>query len=115
MAFPWMRIRYSDRTSVPGYFLLVLPDGTVATQLTDGRDKVALGPSSSITIEQMQASTAFHLPLHGQKWLAVVHCGAESPLDLIDSAIAVPFQTTGSLNTLSSPTRSGKSAQQRAC
>jgi hypothetical protein len=53
-AFPFIRIRYSNRTTQDGYFLLVLPDGSLATQYTDGRDKVRLGSALGMSLAQLQ-------------------------------------------------------------
>ena len=71
-AFPWMRIRYSNRTEQDGYFLLVLPDGTLATQYTDHRDKVTLGKVLLISLEDIQSDPKFDLRQHGRKWIAAV-------------------------------------------
>ena len=68
--FPWMRIRYSNRTMQDGYFLLVLPDGSLATQYTDGRDKVVLGSIRSMTLDALQNHSEFDLGLHGRKWIS---------------------------------------------
>ena len=71
-AFPWMRVRYSNRTEQNGYFLLVLPDGTFATQYTDDRDKVVLGKVLSTSLEYLQNDPRFNLQQHGKKWIAAV-------------------------------------------
>ena len=68
--YPWMQVRYSNRTKQDGYFLLVLPDGSVATQYTDGRDKVALGQIESMALEDLRKHPDFDLSLHGRKWIA---------------------------------------------
>jgi len=68
-AFPFIRIRYSNRTQQDGYFLLVLPDGTLATQYTDGRDKVALGNALDLSLDQLRRSPTFNLRAHGEKWI----------------------------------------------
>jgi hypothetical protein len=70
--FPWMRVRYSNRTEQDGYFLLVLPDGTLATQYTDHRDKVILGKVLLTSIEDLQSNSRFDLRRHGRKWIAAV-------------------------------------------
>ena len=69
-SYPWMHIRYSNRTTQDGYFLLVLPDGTVATQYTDDRDKVVLGHVDAMTVEDLRAHPAFDLTAHARKWIA---------------------------------------------
>src|SRR5262249_10335759 len=69
-AYPWIRIRYSNRTEQDGYFLLVLPDGTLATQYTDGRDKVTLGSVLEMSIDDLRAHPDFDLNLHARKWIA---------------------------------------------
>lgn len=68
-AFQFMRIRYSDRTEQDGYFLLVLPDGSIATQHTDGRDKVVLGDPLQMTLADLQNHPDFDLPSHSRKWI----------------------------------------------
>jgi MoaA/NifB/PqqE/SkfB family radical SAM enzyme len=68
-AFPFMRIRYSNRTNQDGYFLLVLPDGSLATQYTDGRDKVVLGKVLQIELNALQNHPDFNLDKHGRKWI----------------------------------------------
>ena len=68
--YPWMRIRYSNRTRQDGYFLLVLPDGSVATQYTDERDKVVLGQASTMTVGDLRAHPDFDLDAHARKWIA---------------------------------------------
>src|SRR5262249_6322868 len=52
-AFPFIRIRYSNRTDQKGYFLLLLPDGRLATQYTDGGDKVILGVALCHSLESL--------------------------------------------------------------
>ena len=69
-ALPFIRIRYSDRTEQDGYFLLVLPDGSLATQYTDGRDKVPLGNPLEMSLSDLQSHPSFDLLGHGRKWIA---------------------------------------------
>jgi MoaA/NifB/PqqE/SkfB family radical SAM enzyme len=69
-AFPWMRIRYSNRIDQEGYFLLVLPDGTLATQYTDGRDKVVMGQVLDFSLSDLQQNRQFNLARHVNKWIA---------------------------------------------
>jgi MoaA/NifB/PqqE/SkfB family radical SAM enzyme len=69
-AYPWMKIRYSNRSTQEGYFLLVFPDGTLATQYTDGRDKVRLGHALDMTLEDLRRHPDFDLRLHAAKWIA---------------------------------------------
>lgn len=69
-SYPWMRVRYSNRTTQNGYFLLVLPDGSLATQYTDGRDKVSLGSIHSMTLDDLRRHPDFDLGAHGRKWTA---------------------------------------------
>lgn len=71
-AFSWMRIRYSDRTNQNGYFLLVLPDGKLATQYTGKRDKVIVGNVFTSSLADLQKSDDFNLAEHCVKWLSVV-------------------------------------------
>ncbi|HYX71585.1 MAG TPA: radical SAM protein [Nitrososphaera sp.] len=68
--FRWMRVRYSNRTEQNGYFLLVLPDGSLATQYTDGRDKVILGRVIDMSLEDLRAHSQFNLSRHARKWIA---------------------------------------------
>jgi MoaA/NifB/PqqE/SkfB family radical SAM enzyme len=68
-AYPWIRIRYSNRTEQDGYFLLVLPDGTLATQYTDGRDKVSLGNVFKMSIDDLRTHPDFDLNRHARKWI----------------------------------------------
>ena len=68
--YPWMRIGYSNRTRQDGYFLLVLPDGSLATQYTDGRDKVVLGRMETMSLEDLRKHPDFDLGLHARKWVA---------------------------------------------
>ncbi len=68
--YPWMRVSYSNRTRQDGYFLLVLPDGSLATQYTDGRDKVVLGRIESMNLEDLRKHPDFDLGLHARKWVA---------------------------------------------
>ncbi len=67
--YPSMSIRYSNRTEQEGYFLLVLPNGVLATQYTDERDKVALGRLESMTVGDLRAHPDFDLGAHGRKWI----------------------------------------------
>jgi MoaA/NifB/PqqE/SkfB family radical SAM enzyme len=68
-AYPFIRIRYSDRTEQDGYFLLVLPDGSLATQYTDGRDKVPLGNPLEMSLADLQQHPSFDLSGHTRKWI----------------------------------------------
>lgn len=68
--YPWMHIRYSNRTRQDGYFLLVLPDGSVATQYTNDRDKVVLGDVDTMTVEDLRDHPDFDLCAHARKWIA---------------------------------------------
>ena len=83
--YPWIRVRYSNRTTQNGYFLLVLPDGSLATQYTDGRDKVLLGRMNSMTLDSLRRHPDFDLNSHGRKWIGAttfqptpIHCGKDS-------------------------------------
>ena len=67
---PWITIRYSNRTRQNGYFLLILPDGSVATQCTDGRDKVIFGQMMTMDLAGLRASRDFNLREHSSKWIA---------------------------------------------
>ena len=69
--YPWMHVRYSNRTKQDGYFLLVLPDGSLATQYTDGRDKMVLGRIESMTLEDLRKHPHFDLSLHARKWVSI--------------------------------------------
>lgn len=69
-AYQFMRIRYSNRTENSGYFLLVLPDGTLATQYTDGRDKVTLGKLRDMSLQDLQRHPDFDIKEHGRKWIS---------------------------------------------
>jgi MoaA/NifB/PqqE/SkfB family radical SAM enzyme len=69
-AFPFIRIRYSNRTEQNGYFLLVLPDGSLATQYTNGNDKVVLGKVLDLTLDDLRHNARFSLNAHGEKWIA---------------------------------------------
>jgi hypothetical protein len=69
-AFPFIRIRYSDRTEHDGYFLLVLPDGSLATQHKNGSDKVVLGNPLRMTLKELQDHPQFDLEEHSQKWIS---------------------------------------------
>jgi molybdenum cofactor biosynthesis enzyme MoaA len=69
-AYPWLRIRYSNRTEQDGYFLLVLPDGMLATQYTDSRDKVCLGKAIEMRLDDLRNHPGFDLASHGRKWIA---------------------------------------------
>jgi MoaA/NifB/PqqE/SkfB family radical SAM enzyme len=77
-AFQWMRVRYSNRANQDGYFLLVLPDGTLATQYTDERDKVRLGSVLEMSLEDLQANTQFDIDNHIRKWVAA-SVGCQGP------------------------------------
>jgi MoaA/NifB/PqqE/SkfB family radical SAM enzyme len=78
-AFPCMRIRFTDRTGSEGYFLLVLPDGELATQYFDRRDKVVLGSSLSADLSVLQNSAEFSMSRHARKWIAsVLPCSDEN-------------------------------------
>lgn len=83
-AYPWMRIRYSNRTEQDGYFLLVLPDGSLATQYTDGRDKVVLGRALEMSLDDLRDNPHFHLARHVRKWIAAAkscqHAFCDTPL-----------------------------------
>ena len=69
--FSFMRIRYSSRTDQNGYFLLVLPDGALATQYTDGSDKVILANDAlRISAAALQNNPLFSLEEHGKKWIS---------------------------------------------
>lgn len=93
-AYHWMRIGYSNRIEQDGYFLLILPDGTAATQYTDRRDKVPLGRVLEMTLADLQDHPAFHLEEHARKWIgASLYCQDRScPLCYLDSG----RETTGS-------------------
>jgi MoaA/NifB/PqqE/SkfB family radical SAM enzyme len=69
-SFPWMTVRYSDRTQQEGYFLLVLPDGSLATQYTDARDKVILGRALDMSLEELRSHPSFRINQHARKWIA---------------------------------------------
>jgi MoaA/NifB/PqqE/SkfB family radical SAM enzyme len=69
-AFRWISIRYSNRTKQNGYFLLVLPDGSLATQYTDGRDKVVLGNVLDMSLDDLRRHAQFNMARHGRKWIA---------------------------------------------
>jgi hypothetical protein len=73
-SFPWMRITYSDRTESRGYFLLALPDGNLATQYNDERDKVVLD-SANMTRDALSNHHDFDLRCHVRKWIAGVTYG----------------------------------------
>jgi MoaA/NifB/PqqE/SkfB family radical SAM enzyme len=70
-AYPFLRIRYSNRTRQDGYFLLVLPDGSLATQYTNARDKVVLGRTLDMSLADLQNHQDFALTEHARKWIAV--------------------------------------------
>ena len=76
--YPWMRIRYSNRTTQDGYFLLVLPDGSLATQYTDVRDKVVLGSMRTMTLDTLRSHSDFNMGLHARKWIAATTEFADS-------------------------------------
>lgn len=82
--YPWMRVRYSNRTTQDGYFLLVLPDGTLATQYTDHRDKVVLGSVKSMTLEALRRHPDFDLGLHARKWIAATTEFAVDPAAVLN-------------------------------
>lgn len=82
--YPWMRIRYSNRTTQDGYFLLVLPDGALATQYTDHRDKVVLGSMKSMTLEALRSHRDFNLGLHARKWVAATTEFVDDPPAVLD-------------------------------
>jgi MoaA/NifB/PqqE/SkfB family radical SAM enzyme len=71
-AYPFIRIRFSSRVADEGYFLLVLNDGTVATQYTNGRDKVRLGNIHDLSVEALRSHPLFRFDLHARKWLAAI-------------------------------------------
>lgn len=50
--------------------MLVLPDGSLATQYTIGGDKVFLGKTLAMTLQDLQSHSRFHLADHGRKWIA---------------------------------------------
>jgi hypothetical protein len=77
-AFPWMTVRYSDRTQQEGYFLLVLPDGSLATQYTDVRDKVILGHTLGMSLEEVRSHPSFRLTQHARKWIGFT-IGCQEP------------------------------------
>ena len=73
-----MKIRFTDRTSYNGYFLLVLPNGELATQYFDLRDKIKLGSALAADLSTLQHSTEFSLHRHAKKWIAsVLPCNEE--------------------------------------
>jgi MoaA/NifB/PqqE/SkfB family radical SAM enzyme len=65
-----IRIRYSNRADQDGYFLLVLPDGSLATQSSGARDKVLLGPAAEVSLSTLTSSTDFSMVEHGRKWIS---------------------------------------------
>jgi MoaA/NifB/PqqE/SkfB family radical SAM enzyme len=69
-SFPWITTRFSNRTQQEGYFLLLLPDGTLATQFTDQRDKVSLGNLKEMNLDDLLHSEVFDLRKHSEKWIA---------------------------------------------
>lgn len=71
-AFPWILIRFSNRTTQEGYFLLLLPNGDLATQFTDYRDKVRLGSLNEMSIHELRCNSNFDLSSHGKKWISAV-------------------------------------------
>jgi MoaA/NifB/PqqE/SkfB family radical SAM enzyme len=78
-AFPWMRIRFSDRSNSNGYFLLVLGDGELATQYFDRRDKVKLGMALTSKLSTLQSSAEFSLRRHARKWItSMIPCNDEN-------------------------------------
>ena len=68
--YPLIRIRYSNRVDQEGYFLLVLPDGSLATQFTDGRDKIRLGSVLELEPDDLRRSAHFSIEHHGLKWVS---------------------------------------------
>jgi MoaA/NifB/PqqE/SkfB family radical SAM enzyme len=78
-AFPQMRIRFTDRTESQGYFLLVLPNGELATQYLDRRDKIVLGSALRDELSTLQNSAEFSVSRHAKKWVAsVIPCNDEN-------------------------------------
>ena len=78
-AFPWMRIRFTDRSGCNGYFLLVLPNGEMATQYFDRRDKIKVGSVLTSTLSTLQNSSEFSLQRHAKKWFAsIIPCSDET-------------------------------------
>jgi hypothetical protein len=69
-AYPFIRIRHSSRIQQDGYFLLVLPDGSLATQYSGERDKVILGTALGVQLSDLERSPDFCLDEHGQKWIS---------------------------------------------
>lgn len=65
-----LRIRYSNRVDQDGYFLLVLPDGSLATQCSGARDKVVLGAAASVSLGVLTANDHFNMVEHGRKWVS---------------------------------------------
>jgi MoaA/NifB/PqqE/SkfB family radical SAM enzyme len=65
-----IRIRYSNRTDQDGYFLLVLPDGSLATQRSGACDKVVLGAAAHLSLSALESSSDFSIVEHGRKWIA---------------------------------------------
>jgi MoaA/NifB/PqqE/SkfB family radical SAM enzyme len=97
-----MRIRYSDRTDQNGYFLLALPDGSLATQFTDGRDKVKVGDALQMGPTDLQRSRIFDLAAHGRKWIATTFESATGDgipaFDLLGSAGVEPHRPSSTAN-----------------
>ena len=85
---PLMRIRHSDRTDQNGYFLLVLPDGSLATQFTDGRDKVRLGDPLQMDLSDLRANPDFDLMAHGRKWIATSFEAVGSGIEFLGMPIS---------------------------
>jgi MoaA/NifB/PqqE/SkfB family radical SAM enzyme len=74
-AFRWMRVRYSNRIEQNGFFLLVLPNGTLATQYTDKRDKFIMGRVRDMTLDDLRAHPQFDLACHARKWIgSIIGC-----------------------------------------
>ena len=48
----------------------MLPDGSLATQRTDGRDKVIIGNPYEMTLDDLHSHEHFDLKEHGEKWIA---------------------------------------------
>jgi len=97
-----MRIRYSDRTDQNGFFLLALPDGSLATQFTDGRDKVKLGETLQMDLADLQSSHIFDLAAHGRKWIATTfESSADDGIgafELPGAAVVEPYQPSLRVN-----------------
>jgi MoaA/NifB/PqqE/SkfB family radical SAM enzyme len=90
---PLMRIRYSDRTDQNGYFLLALPDGSLATQFTDGRDKVKLGNPLEMNLTDLQNNQHFDLLAHGRKWIATTFESGGGDIEQFSFPIAATVES----------------------